>query len=169
MTEHGRRADDAPRFPTLPAHDLEGTTRTLPDAFDGRWNLVLVAFRRRHQALVDAWMAWHAGAVDAVTGFAAFEVPVLAARWIPVRRLVDGGMAQAVRDPVARRRTLTVYTNVHRATAALDIADTETVTALLVDGEGRIRWRTVGPPEPASTAGLLRAAGRPAPGGDGPV
>jgi hypothetical protein len=54
-------------------------------------------------------------------------------------------MAHAVRAQEARRRTLTVYTDVRRVTDALAIDATDTVTVLLVDGAGRLRWRTTGP------------------------
>jgi hypothetical protein len=70
---------------------------------------------------------------------------VIATRWSPARRVIDGGMAQAVRAPEARRRTLTVYTDVRRVTDALAIDTTDTVTVLLVDADGRLRWRTTGP------------------------
>jgi hypothetical protein len=133
------------RFPVLAARDLERRSCTLPAAFTGRWNLVLVAFQRTQQAEVDTWTAWHASVADRISDFACYEVPVLAVRWLPVRLVIDGGMAQAVRDPEVRRRTLTVYTNVARATYALDIDDTSHIAAFLVDGSGVIRWRGAGP------------------------
>jgi hypothetical protein len=45
-------------------------------------------------------------------------------------------MAQAVHAQEARRRTLTVYTDVRRVTDALAIVDTDTVTVLLIDSDG---------------------------------
>ena len=42
----------------------------------------------------------------------------------------------------ARRRTLTVHTDVRRVTDAVGIDATDTVTVLLVDARGRLRWRT---------------------------
>ena len=38
-------------FPTVPARDLQGREVTLPSAFEGRLNVVVVAFRRDHQRL----------------------------------------------------------------------------------------------------------------------
>ena len=110
------------RFPVLEARDLERRPCTLPAAFTGRWNLVLVAFRREHQSDVDTWTAWHAETEALHPDLECFEVPVLGVKWLPARWFIDGGMAQAVRDPVVRRRTLTVYTNVAGAAYALDIA-----------------------------------------------
>ena len=45
-------------FPRLRARDLEGDDAWLPDAFAGDRNVVIVAFQRRHQALVDSWVPW---------------------------------------------------------------------------------------------------------------
>jgi hypothetical protein len=157
MTESapGAAWDSGDRFPTLAARDLERTPRTLPAVFSGDWNLVLVAFRRQHQSLVDRWVAWHATATAGRPGFEVWEVPVIGTVWAPARSFIDGGMAQAVRETHARRHTLTVYTNVAKAAYALDITDTGTVTALLVDGSGRIRWRTTGEPDGSLTAEVL--------------
>ena len=57
----------------------------------------------------------------------------------------------------ARRRTLTVYTDVRRVTYVLAIDATDTVTVLLVDTDGRLRWRTTGPASEHSGS-ELRAA-----------
>lgn len=143
------------RFPTLGARDLERSDRTLPDAFTGDWNLVVVAFRRQHQSLVDHWVAWHATVVADRPRFECWEVPVIGTLWSPARSFIDGGMAQAVGETHARRHTLTVYTNVAKATYALDISNTGTVTALLVDGTGRIRWRATGAPDDLATTEVL--------------
>ena len=143
------------RFPFLAARDLERTDRRLPDDLTGDWNLVVVAFRRQHQALVDQWVAWHGSVAPDRPGFECWEVPVIGALWSPARSFIDGGMAKAVREAHARQHTLTVYTNVAKAAYALDITDTATITVLLVDGRGRIVWRATGLPDDAATAAVL--------------
>ncbi len=132
------------RFPHLAARDLEGRARELPDDFSGAPNLVIVAFRREQQSMVDSWVAWFGTVATEHPTLRCYEVPVIATRWSPARPVIDGGMAQAVRAQEARRRTLTVYTDVRRVTDALAIDDTDTVTVLLVDSDGRLRWRTTG-------------------------
>ena len=143
------------RFPSLAAQDLERTPRQLPEAFAGEWNLVVVAFRRQHQTLVDAWVTWHGTVARSRPGFECFEVPVLGSIWSPARSFIDGGMAQAVREVHARQHTLTVYTNVAKVTYALNITDTSTITVLLVDGAGLIQWRTTGLPDEESASAVL--------------
>jgi hypothetical protein len=142
------------RFPTLAAQDLERTRRSLPEAFSGKWNLVVLAFRRQQQSQVDQWVRWHETLVHDHPGFECFEVPVLGAIWSPARSFIDGGMAQAVREVHARQHTLTVYTNVAKVTYALDIIDTNTVTVLLIDEAGLIHWRTTGLPDGIATSAV---------------
>ncbi len=143
------------RFASMSARDLERRPRSLPEAFTGRWNLVMVAFLREHQEDVDTWTAWQSTVADEHPGFECYEVPMLAVRWLPMRRAIDGGMAYAVGDAAIKRRTLTVYTNVARAAHALDIDDTSVITALLVDDTGTIRWRAAGPATPEATASVM--------------
>src|SRR4051812_2977477 len=95
--------------------------------------------------MVDSWVAWFETIAAEHPTLQCYEVPVIATRWSPARGVIDGGMARAVRAQEARRRTLTVYTDVRRVTDALAIDDTETVTVLLVDADGRLRWRATGP------------------------
>ena len=143
------------QFPVMAARDLERRSCTLPEAFTGTFNLVLVAFRRNHQSVVDDWVNWHRSVADSRPGFEYYEVPVLGAMWMPARVFIDGGMAQAVRESEARRHTITVYANVSKFAYALDIADTGTVTALLLDPGGQTRWRTTGRPASEDTTEVL--------------
>ena len=145
MSESAMNVSGAIRFPHLAARDLEGRSLELPDAFSGASNLVIVAFRREQQAMVDSWVAWWETIAAEHPSLRCYEIPVIATRWSPARAVIDGGMAQAVRAQEARRRTLTVYTDVRRVTDALAIDATDTVTVLLVDADGRLRWRTTGP------------------------
>ena len=155
MSEPGAKPVAAMRFPRLAARDLEGRVRSLPDDFAGTCNLVVVAFRREQQSMVDSWIAWFDGIAAQHPGVRCYEVPVIATRWSPARPVIDGGMARAVRAQDARRRTLTVYTDVRRVTDALAIDDTRTVTVLMVDSDGRVRGRTTGPATEQAGVGLL--------------
>jgi hypothetical protein len=58
MSESAMNASAAIRFPHLAAPDLEGRSLELPDAFMGTSNLVIVAFRRGQQTMVDSWVSW---------------------------------------------------------------------------------------------------------------
>ena len=132
------------RFPRLRARDLTGRTRWLPDALVARRSLVFVAFRREQQAAIDSWGPW-LRRPDVADRLDFCEVPILGRRWVPMRPVIDGGMAAAVRDEKSRLRTLTVYGDVGRIAEALGIPDRSTVSIFLVDQDGRVLDRATGP------------------------
>jgi hypothetical protein len=119
--------------------------------------VVIVAFRRHHQVLVDSWVPWLEARAQADPGLRFYEVPTIGRIWAPVRTMIDGGMARAIGDPVVLRRTLTVYGDVSRLTGPLGITNLETVTVLALDGLGSVRWSGTGGFEP-SLAEELEAA-----------
>ena len=74
------------------------------------------------------------------------EIPVIATRRSPVWIRHPTWRHGSSRACAGRaRRTFTVYTDVPRVTDAVVFHATDTVTVLLVDVDGRLRWRTTGP------------------------
>ena len=141
-------------FPTLAARNLQGLDVTLPDAFEGERNVVLVAFQRSHQDLVDSWVPWLEQRVANDPGLRFYEVPTIGRIWAPVRNFIDGGMAASIREPVILRRTLTVYGDVDRVTGPLSIEDRSTISVFLVDRRGAVHWRGTGRFDTALAPGL---------------
>ena len=147
--------------PHLEARDLEGTRVVLPDDLAGDRNVLLIAFRREHQALVDSWVPWLDDRAAADPGLRTYELPTIGVQWSPGRRFIDGGMAAAIPDREVRRRTLTIYTDVRRVTTALGLTSTRTIALVLADRAGRVLWQGSGPhseqAETALTAALAAA------------
>lgn len=131
-------------FPRLAARNLEGRDVEVPDAFDGERNVVVVAFQRQHQDLVDSWVPWLEEHAAADPEFRFYELPTIGRIWAPVRNFIDGGMAAAIRDPVILRRTLTIYGDVNKLTTPLGIDDRSTIALFLVDGSHTVRWSGAG-------------------------
>src|SRR5689334_7709072 len=50
------RADSVRRFPHVEGKNLEGKQFVLPADFDGKYNVVLIAFHREQQNDVDTWL-----------------------------------------------------------------------------------------------------------------
>lgn len=144
-------------FPVLQARNLNGRTFTLPAEFGGTHNVAVIAFQRWHQELVDSWFPCLESLVAAHPELRAYELPMIGGLYSLARPFIDGGMAAAIPDPAVRDRTLTVYTDVRRVLAALQIPSTETITLLLVDRNGRIFWRDAGAYDVERAAGLERA------------
>jgi len=131
-------------FPQIDARNLQSLDVRLPDAFAGERNVVMIAFHRQHQDLVDSWVPWLEQQGESDPGFRFYEVPTIGRIWAPVRRFIDGGMAAAIRIPAILQRTLTVYGDVSRLTTPLGIADTSTITVVLVDRGGQVHWQGSG-------------------------
>ncbi len=148
-------------FPQLAARDLDGREVTLPAGLPGGRNVVLIAFRRNQQNLVDSWVPWLEQRAATDPGLRFVEIPAIGLQWEPARAAIDGGMAAAIRDEAVRRRTLTVYTDVRRVTAPLGIDDRSTIWLCLVDRAGRVAWRGSGGFDHATAAALDTALAAP--------
>jgi hypothetical protein len=131
-------------FPTLSARNLQGLEVTLPDAFDGARNVVIVAFARNHQEFVDSWVPWLERRASTDPDLRFYEIPTIGRLWAPMRPFIDGGMAAAIREPVILQRTLTVYGDVNRITRPLGIEDRSTIAVFLVERGGAVRWHGTG-------------------------
>ncbi|MFM8304678.1 MAG: hypothetical protein ACKOA9_10335 [Actinomycetota bacterium] len=103
--------------------------------------MLLVAFRRQQQVMVDSWTAWLDARCARDPGLRYYEVPTIGVLWSPMRPFIDGGMARAIPDRTVRARTLTAYTDVQRVRAALGLVSTGTIAVVLVDRAGCVRWQ----------------------------
>ncbi len=144
-------------FPNLAARNLQGLDVTLPDAFTGDRNVVLIAFHRNHQELVDSWVPWLEKRTTTDPALRFYELPTIGRIWAPVRNFIDGGMAASIRTPVILQRTLTIYGDVNRLTRPLGIDDRSTITLLLVDRTGSVTWQGLGGYDPNTARELSNA------------
>lgn len=158
------------RFPDVTGRSLLDEELRLPAELPGVRTLAVVAFQRHHQSTVDRWIerAVAAGIPPTSRGatgplpVAVIEVPVLGTQWRAARRVIDGGMSAAIRDPDVLARTITVYTNATRFRRSLGIQGGDDVQALVVDRAGSVLARASG--EPDEAAWLKLAAALDAPG-----
>jgi len=166
MSDSGALASDpsgdapGPRqFPCLETRSLLGGSVAVPDELPGPWSVLIVAFQRWQQGLVDEWVAALAESLDGRADVTVYELPVLPARYKIVRRFIDGGMASSIGVPDILGRTLTHYGNVDAVTAGLGLPDTDTIAVVLVAEDGTIRAMARGPVETETMARLLGALG----------
>jgi hypothetical protein len=127
-------------FPGLSTHNLEGKTFHLPEDFEGELNVVLVAFERWHQDLVDSWVPFLEYLQSQYPQLRFYELPTLSSLYRIVQPAIDGGMAAGIPSKAARERTLTIYTNRDKVTKALALPDRSTIGVFLVDRRGQIFW-----------------------------
>ncbi len=153
----GGRPDPSPpqvRLADAAGRALDGTPYRLPVDLPGAVTLVIVAFRQRQQGEVDRWIDLAValgvppspyGATEPMASAVA-EVPVLGRRYLPARRMIDGGMAAGIADPIALARTITVYTDPAAFRRSCGITTADQVTALLTHRDGTVVWHAVGVP-----------------------
>jgi len=152
-------------FPAVRGRSLLGSDVELPSGLPAERTLVLVAFRQRHQACVDRWIARAVAAGVPATPrgtavpltTAVVEVPALSSRWRPVRGWIDGGMATGIGDPDVLARTITVYTDVGALRRVLGIPDDRDVRAYVVAPDGAILATAQGEPDDAAWSSIAPA------------
>lgn len=142
------------RFPSVTGSNLERRRMGLPADFDGELNLIVLAFWRRHQELVDTWLPLGAELEGLYPGFAVYELPVIQSRSRLGQWFIDSGMRAGIPSKQVRQRTITLYLDKPRFLEALDITDDSTIHVMLIDRRGEVHWRTQGPVTPATEAQL---------------
>jgi carbon monoxide dehydrogenase subunit G len=128
----------------LSGRALDGRAYELPRDLAKPYSLLVVAFRREQQRLVDQWLPWLLELEQDRPDVAVYELPVLSSIYSPARWFIDGGMTRGIPDPAARARTITVYTDVQKVLENLALAGTDTIAILVVESSGRILARELG-------------------------
>ena len=129
------------RFPEIEARGLDGRIYRLPGELEGERNILLLAFHRHQQRVVDGWLAPLLELERRLHGVRVYEVPTISRSWSPLRWFIDGGMTRGIPDPGARARTLTTYTTVEEVVSALGLSGTETIAVVAVNRSGEIEWQ----------------------------
>lgn len=153
------------RLAPVAGRALDGKVFELPQDLPAIRTLVVLAFRQHQQACVDRWLdaAIAVGAAPTPLGAAtpltaaAVELPVLGRRYLPARRLIDGGMATGIGDPAVLARTITVYTDPAALRRRCGLPPGDTVEALVATRDGDVVFHASGEPDTANTAGLAAA------------
>jgi hypothetical protein len=148
------------RFPTLETQDLEGTRVHVPDELPGSPRVIILAFQRWHQMLVDGWSQQAHVLAETYPELSVWEVPAMSHAYAVGRFFIDGGMKAAIPDLAVRQHTLTAYTDLDALIQALEIPDYETVHVYLLDPSGEIVWRASGQVDEDQAGALAAAAAK---------
>lgn len=130
-------------FPKLVGIDLEGNQRQLPQVFDAKKNIVIVAFKREQQKEVDSWMPEISVMTKKNPQIKFYEIPLIYEMNMFSRSFINNGMRRGVKDRDARLHTITVYTN---RTQFFDIMKMKenSIYVLVIDNKGRIKGQVEG-------------------------
>ena len=144
-------------FPALRVRDLEGTDYVIPDELPAGPHVIILAFQRWHQTIVERWKSPLQAVVHRHPGTEVWEVPSLSRGYRLFRSSIDGGMRAGIPDAGARRHTLTTYTDLRALARSLELDTLETVHVFVVGCDGAVHWHGEGDPSVAALEALEAA------------
>lgn len=132
----------SPKFPTITTRDLNAKSATFPAELPGPNTVVLIAFHREQQSVLDVWIrklrlkqpgspAW-------------IEMPVVPDYGSLWRTFVNKGMRSGIVTTEARSRVFTVFGSRDKFRATLNLPTSDQVYVLLVRRDGTIVARADG-------------------------
>ena len=153
----GQKEGDMVRFPTLITKSLNGNSLTLPRDFAGEVNLVLIGYVEQDQVAIDTWFPLADELVGEYDGFDYYELPTVGEMNVFGRMQLDFWMRAGIPDIGQRGRTLTLYIDRDNFRESLAIETDRTIAVLLLDGNGDVIWRALGPYTDAAGRSLREA------------
>ena len=132
-------------FPTVSGSNLLRQKLTLPQDFQGRFNLVFIPFEQWQQMEVDSWGALVEKLEEQFDGLVYYELPTIQSRNTIYKMFINEGMRAGIPNPKTRERTITLYLDKADFRAALDMTDEEHIYVLVVDRQGNEFFRARGP------------------------
>jgi hypothetical protein len=132
------------QFPVVTGANLLRRKLTLPADFEGELNILLIAFQRWHQSVVDTWVPFVRQLEETQKVLRYYELPVIQRMNLLARTFINEGMRAGIPDPVARDRTITLYVDKAAFRQALELPHEEDIYVLLLDRQGDVLWREEG-------------------------
>ncbi|MBE0409864.1 MAG: hypothetical protein IBX69_09045 [Anaerolineales bacterium] len=128
------------QFPNVQGSNLMREKIHLPQDFEGKINIVLIAFQQWHQKLVDSWIPAVERLETDFSGLVYYELPTIQSMNFLAKAFINEGMRAGIPNLKPRRRTITLYLDKEPFRQALEIASEDSITVLLVDKDGEVLW-----------------------------
>ena len=119
-------------FPTITGKNLNKQVTAIPDDFSEQPLIVIAAFQRWHQNLVDESME-NLDKMNMNDTHTVIELPVIKKYSMLQRMRLDGLMRAAISDFGVRQRTITVYLDKQAFRDSLNIPNEDTMYWFVVD------------------------------------
>jgi hypothetical protein len=132
------------KFPTVTGSNLSGKRYNLPQDFEGQYNIVVVVYQRFQQSSVDTWGALLEQLARQYPDLRYYELPTLPNYGWLQKNIIDGGMRGGIPDNTVRSRTITLYIDVNKFNASLNLATLNDIYVLVTDRQGEVMWQTNG-------------------------
>ena len=147
-------------FPTVNGSNLQRARLTLPQDFEGKYNLLFIAFQQWQQDEVNTWIPLAESCEAQYPGLVYYELPTIRSLNALSKFFINEGMRAGIPNSKSRSRTITLYLEKDDFRTALGLEDEEHIFALLIDHQGNELWRACGPLSQSSEASLLEALSR---------
>jgi len=130
-------------MPKLEGENLSGHKAVLPDAARGKVTLVALGFTYESRRPVEAWTRRFRNEFGQNPEAAFFEVPMISGMARLAKLLIDSGMRRGTAKE-DHDKVITVYGGASGWKQRLGVADKDAICLILLDREGRVRWRHTG-------------------------
>ena len=147
-------------FPKVSGSNLLRQKLTLPQDFQGKFNLIFIPFEQWQQMEVDSWMALAKKLEEQFEGLVFYELPTIQSRNSFYQIFINEGMRAGIPNPKTRERTITLYLDKSDFRTALDMSDETHIYVLVVDRQGKEFFRTRGPFSSEGEAALRQILGQ---------
>ena len=147
-------------FPNVNGANLLRQKKTLPQDFQGEFNLLFIPFKQWQQEEVNSWMGLVETLEEQVNGLFYYELPTIRSLNTLSRWFINEGMRAGIPNPKTRERTITLYVDKADFRVALNMTDEEHIYVVLVDRQGNELFRTRGELNSQAEAALRLALGQ---------
>ena len=128
-------------FPNVKGSNLLRHQLTLPKDFQGRLNLVFMAFEQWQQMEVDSWIPLAEQLEARVSGLVYYELPTIQSSNTMFQWLLNEGMRAGIPNPKTRARTITLYLNKIAFRKALRLPDEDHIYLLVIERQGQVLYQ----------------------------
>ena len=147
-------------FPTVNGSNLQRAKLTLPQDFEGKYNLLFIAFQQWQQDEVNTWIPLAESCEAQYPGLVYYELPTIRSLNALSKFFINEGMRAGIPNSKSRSRTITLYLEKDDFRTALGLEDENHIFAILIDHQGNELWRARGLLSQSSEASLLEALSR---------
>ena len=144
-------------FPTVSGSNLLRQKMTLPQDFQGKLDLVFIAFQQWHQTEVNSWIPLAKELEQQYKDLAYYELPTIQRMNSFSKMFINEGMRAGIPNSKTRERTITLYLNKTDFRVALGMPDEDHIYILLIDRQGKEYFRSRGPYTHDAEASLRQA------------
>jgi len=132
------------QFPEVVGEDLLGNEILVPTQLREEFNILVVAFQRWHQRLVNTWVPFLNEIVEKYPHTEFYELPTIREMNRLYRFFINSGMRSGIPSEETRGRTITLYIDKEAFDNALGIRNEDDIYIYLVKRTGQILWQATG-------------------------